>query len=113
MLVIIESPFGAKDPAVLEENKRYLDECLADSLKRGEAPYASHKLYPGVLDDNVPDQRRQGMEAGFAWGERGDLVAVYVDRGLSAGMVEGVKKAQARGQKVVFRSVKLGNMGTL
>lgn len=32
---------------------------MATSLKRGEAPIASHLLYtqPGILNDDIPDQR--------------------------------------------------------
>lgn len=104
---MIESPFGSKDPAIVEENKKYLDQCIADSLELGEAPYASHKLYPGALDDNIPLQREKGMAAGFAWGEKAEYVAVYVDRGISNGMVEGIKRAEANGLHVEFRSLKL------
>lgn len=106
-LVVIESPYGSKDPQVVQENVAYLRKCMQDCLKRGEAPYASHGLFPGALDDNIPDQRRQGMEAGFAWGEMADAVVVYVDRGISSGMVEGIKRAQAYGTKVVMRSLSL------
>jgi hypothetical protein len=72
---------------------------MADSLARGEAPFASHALYtlPGVLDDDVPEERRRGMEAGFAWGEAADQVAVYVDLGVSRGMLEGCERAAAAG----------------
>jgi hypothetical protein len=36
----------------------------------GEAPIASHLLYtqPGVLRDEIPEERRHGIDAGLAWG---------------------------------------------
>lgn len=82
--VIIESPYAGD----VEENLRYLRACLADSLRRGEAPYASHGLYtqPGVLNDDDPEERRQGIDAGFAWWSAAELVCFYVDRGWSKGM---------------------------
>lgn len=90
-LVIVESPYAGE----VEENLRYLRECLHDSIKRGEAPFASHGLYtqPGVLDDSKPSERELGIRCGFAWGEKADLVAFYTDRGWSTGMILGLKRA--------------------
>lgn len=43
--------------------------CMRDCLERGEARIASHLRYaqPGILRDGVPEERRLGIEAGFAW----------------------------------------------
>jgi hypothetical protein len=62
--VIIESPYAGD----VDANLIYARECLRDSLKRGEAPLASHALYTqeGVLNDDDPDERKLGIEAGFA-----------------------------------------------
>jgi hypothetical protein len=102
-LVIIESPYAGNILA----NERYARAAMADSLHRGEAPYASHLLYtqPGVLDDEIPGERKLGMEAGFAWGEMADITAVYDDLGMSAGMVAGVERALAAGRPVERRTL--------
>lgn len=102
-LVVIESPFAGDVSANLE----YLRACLADSLGRGEAPFASHGLYtqPGVLRDDAPEEREHGIAAGFAWGARADLVAVYMDRGISGGMKTGIDRALAAGQPVEYRRI--------
>ena len=100
-LVVIESPYAGD----VETNVCYARAALLDSLNRGEAPYASHLLFSGALDDNIPSQRRQGMEAGFAWGALAEICAVYQDRGITAGMREGIDRAQANGLKVVFRNI--------
>ncbi len=91
--VIIESPFVGD----IERNTRYLRACLADCLQRGEAPFASHGLYtqPGVLDDQDPAQRELGLLAGFAWHAMADATVVYTDLGMTPGMIEGMKHAQA------------------
>ena len=103
---IIESPFAPPQGARPEHRDLWLElhawycrAALSDSLARGEAPFASHALYtlPGVLDDAVPAERRRGMEAGFAWGEAADQVAVYLDLGVSQGMLEGCEHAEAAG----------------
>lgn len=99
--VVIESPL-AGDIAL---NTTYARRCMRDSLARGEAPFASHLLYAqlGLLDDNVPTEREQGIAAGFAWGACADLVAVYTDRGISDGMRRGIARAEAAGTPVEYR----------
>jgi hypothetical protein len=81
---------------------------MRDSLRRGEAPYASHLLFdqPGILDDTIPLQREQGMMAGFAWGEHADTVAIYVDLGISDGMIRGFERAILTDADIVVRSLK-------
>ena len=111
-LVIIESPFGTNpdgsraDAATVERNVRYVRGALADCLRRGEAPCASHALYTldGVLDDTKPEERKLGLEAGWAWGAVAAATIVYCDYGLTAGMQMGINKARGRGQPVVFRA---------
>jgi hypothetical protein len=63
--VILESPYAGD----IERNVAYARAAMRDSLLRGEAPIASHLLYtqPGVLDDQVSDERRLGIEAGLVW----------------------------------------------
>lgn len=100
-LVIIESPYKGDVAA----NMDYARRCMLDSLSRGEAPLASHLLYTQVLDDLQPEQRTQGMEAGFAWGKKADLVAVYINRGVSKGMEDGIKRAFANAIPVEIRKL--------
>lgn len=102
-LVCIESPYAGDVLA----NEAYARACMADCLRRGEAPYASHALYtqPGVLDDAIPAERRMGMEAGFAWGEVAAARVVYTDRGISLGMAEAIVLAVQRGQPIEYRTM--------
>lgn len=97
--VVIESPFAGN----VARNRKYLRAAMLDSLRRGEAPFASHALYTQYLDDLKPEERKLGMEAGFAWGEVADAVVVYDDLGISGGMQTGVDVARGRGQAVEFR----------
>lgn len=104
-LVILESPYAADDPAALARNIAYARACLADSLRRGEAPLASHLLYtqPGVLDDKKPDERRMGIEAGLAWGAHAEASVFYMDLGISGGMRLGLERAMREGRAVEMR----------
>lgn len=101
--VVIESPYAGD----VAENVTYARRCVLDCLRRGEAPYASHLFFtqPGLLDDGDPEERRLGIEAGLAWGRSADAVVVYVDRGVSRGMVQGIREARRRGTPVEIRSL--------
>jgi hypothetical protein len=99
--VIVESPYRGDR----ELNLAYLRAAMRDCLLRNEAPFASHGLYaqPGVLDDGIPEQRRNGIEAGFAWGEVADATVVYTDLGVTDGMREGMRHALRAGRPIEHR----------
>jgi hypothetical protein len=102
-LVIIESPYAGD----VEENVAYARKAVRDSLLRGEAPIASHLLYTqdGVLDDNVPVERQQGIDAGLAWRKVAEASVVYADRGISRGMEYGIEKAKSAGIPIKVRFI--------
>ncbi len=106
-LVILESPYAPSFNYTTEANVRYARKCLTDCLRREEAPLASHLLYTqeGVLDDTKPEERALGLKAGHAWYDAADACVVYVDQGVSKGMVIGVNAAKAAGVVVIFRSL--------
>jgi hypothetical protein len=87
--VILESPYSGRLPADILANVAYARKCVRDSLLRGEAPLASHLLYPqpGIFRDEIPSERRHGIAAGYAWALRSDYICYYVDRGWSPGML--------------------------
>lgn len=99
--VILESPFGGD----VKRNIAYARACIRDCLRHGEAAIASHLLYtqPGILDDNVPEERKLGIEAGLAWGSAAEKSVVYTDFGMSRGMEYGVHKAKTEGRPVEYR----------
>jgi len=95
--VILETPYAARSverPTAL--HLRYLRACMRDCLLRGEAPFASHHLYtaPGVLRDEMPEEREHGIQAGFAWRALSYKSVFYADLGWSSGMVQGREAAE-------------------
>jgi len=99
--VCLESPLRGE----VATNLLYADCCLFDSLTRDEAPFAGHMLYPRVLDDTQLYDRERGINAHLAWLRKCDLVAVYLDRGMSHGMAEAVELAQRLHIRVVERKL--------
>lgn len=102
-LVIIESPYAGD----IEGNTTYARQCVRDSLERGEAPIASHLLYPqpGILREEVPEERAWGIAAGLAWREVAQLDTFYVDRGWSTGMRAALESCLTYGRKFEIRTL--------
>ena len=108
-LVILESPYAGD----VEANTAYARACVRDSLSRGEAPLASHLLYtqPGILRDDVPEERQRGIEAGLAWAGQAEATVVYTDRGISKGMRYGIANAETAGRPVDYRALQADATG--
>lgn len=108
--VVVESPYAGD----IEANIAYARMCVADCLRRGESPIASHLLLtqPGVLDDANPAQRALGIDAGHAWIGCADVLAVYLDRGMSAGMRQAVVVAARAGVRIDYRRFYSGTEST-
>jgi hypothetical protein len=100
-LVILESPYAGD----VIRNTLYARRCLRDSLMRGEAPIMSHLLHTQVLNDHDPEDRRVGIAAGVAWIRVADVMVVYMDHGLSAGMQSAVALAESLGLEIEYRRI--------
>lgn len=99
--VAIESPFAGD----VERNKKYLARCVADCLKRGESPYASHAFFTQFLDDNVLEERNLGIQAGFAWSLQADCFVFYCDYGISSGMEGAFQTVKRHDKRYVIRYI--------
>ena len=101
--VVLESPYKGN----IQDNINYAKACIRDCLSRGEAPIASHLLFTqdGILDDNKPEERILGIEAGHAWTDKAEAVVVYIDKGMSSGMRLGIEIAKKNGVSVEYRSL--------
>ena len=102
--VIVESPYKGSFWQRWR-NRVYARACVRDCIERGEAPFASHLLYTqrGILDDSDPVERWRGIAAGLAWVEVADATVVYIDHGITGGMVAGIQAAEIRGRPVERR----------
>ncbi len=103
--VILESPFAHEQQ--FARNIAYTRACLRDCLFKQEAPFASHLLYTqvGILDDLDPAERALGIEAGLNWGPAAERTVVYVDLGVSVGMIEGIERAKRENRPVIERNL--------
>ena len=101
--VILENPFAGN----LKRNIKYARLCVRDSLLRGESPIASHLLYTqkGILNDEIPEERELGINAGLAWKNVADKHVFYVDYGMSSGMEYGMKFATENNIPIEKRTI--------
>lgn len=107
--VILESPYAGD----VDLNVNYARKAIRDSLKRGEAPIASHLLYtqPGILRDEDAAERQWGIDAGLAWKSVAEASVVYCDRGISRGMEFGILQAKMAGIPVEMRFIEITDIG--
>lgn len=97
--VILESPYAGQ----VGRNKLYLQACIRDCLRRSESPYASHQMLTEALDDKLPNERKQGIDAARAFYAVCFKSAVYIDFGISGGMAIGIERMEALGKPVEHR----------
>lgn len=101
---VIESPF-AGNWFQRRRNLRYLDACILDCIRRGETPYASHKMLTTALDDSDPFERALGIETGLDMRTTIRFAVFYADLGWTTGMLFARKKYDAEGIPYVIRQI--------
>lgn len=103
--VILESPFAPTDRYTNEEAIAYACEAMLDSLRRMEAPYLSHLLYPRVIPDEG-HLREFGLQAAQSWINVCTRMVVYTDLGISSGMQQAIRKAERHGLQITYRAIR-------
>ena len=102
-------PPCAPQDQVEAEHLPYARAAIRDMVVRfKEAPIASHLLFTqkGILDDTNREERALGITAGLCWNSCAEATVVYIDYGISAGMVMGIQAAHALQRPVEYRSLK-------
>lgn len=100
--VIIESPYKGD----IERNLRFARAAMLDSILWGESPFASHLLYPQILNEDVEAERELGMRMGWDWMRSVDRVVVYDNFGVTEGMARGMALAEHTGIEILRRTLK-------
>ena len=106
--VVIESPYAADTEEGIDINEAYAELAMHDCLVNyNESPYASHLLYTRrfVLRDDVPTDRKLGIEAGFYWRDVSEKSVFYTDLGLTEGMKLGLWDCVEKGKSYEIRSL--------
>jgi len=78
---------------------------MADCIRRGESPMASHHLLPEILEDADLFERALGIRAGLAWGQHAAACCVYGQLGVSPGMSQAIAHYKAAGKPIEWRGI--------
>lgn len=102
--VVIESPYAGHIPINEAYGELAMHDCL---VNYNESPYASHLLYTRkfVLRDEVPEDRKLGIEAGFYWREVAHKSVFYIDLGITDGMKLGVEDCERKNKPYEIRNL--------
>lgn len=103
--VLVESPYAGDSPEKVQANIEYAQKAIKDCLQRNEAPFASHLIYTQALDDNIPRERELGIKAGLVFSQIVDKIVVYIDKGISDGMIKGIKYHTSLWKDIECRSI--------
>lgn len=105
--VDVETPYKGESEEQIKRNLLYARACVRDCLMRGEIPLASHLFFtqPGILDDNILEEREMGINAGKILIESIPeiITTVYQDLGISTGMKYGIERAVKNKRNVEYR----------
>lgn len=99
--VYICSPYRAADSAQLDRNIEYAQALTKRALEAGLAPITPHLYMTQCLNEDKPEERAAGMEAGLTLLKSCDFVIVGVKYGISEGMSAEIAAADAAGIEVV------------
>lgn len=78
----------------VKRNKEYARELTKDVIKMGMSPITPHLYLTEALDDNIPKERKQGLEVGLALLDCCHYIYVGDKYGISEGMKAEIEKAK-------------------
>lgn len=87
--VFVCSRYAGDTSRNTQNAKRY----MKYAVERGVIPFAPHLLYPLVLDENDPAQRKLGLYFGLVWLSMCDELWVFGDH-ISSGMQSEIDSAK-------------------
>lgn len=102
---IILTPFFSEDPSKGAMFERFAKRAVRDSMNRNEAPLASHLFYYEIFNNNIQIERDMGLHSQISWIPNCDLVAVYIDFGVTQAMRVAIDVARLRGKKIEYRNI--------
>lgn len=91
-IIFIASPYAGD----IEKNIAYAKQACRYVLNEGNAFFCPHLLYPQILDDNNPEERKLGISLGKEFLVKCDELWAFGDH-ISSGMFEEIQFARERG----------------
>lgn len=103
--VLIVSPFMAEDYSQSAKMVRYALRATRDSINKAESPLATHLFYSDVLSTRNPIERDLGLQAQLTWMKGCDIIAIYIDFGITPAMQVVINAAKLRNKRIEYRTI--------
>ncbi len=88
-LIYVASPYRGD----IKKNIEYAKQACRYVLNDGNAFFCPHLLYPQILDDDIPEERRLGISIGKEFLSKSDELWVFGEH-ISHGMFEEIEFAR-------------------
>ena len=95
----------AEDPSLAAKMQRYATRAIKDSLSKNEAPLASYVFYSDALSPRNPIERDIGLQSQLTWMKGADIIAVYMDFGITPAMQAVINSAILRVKRIEYRTI--------
>lgn len=108
--VMVVTPFLREDMTKRQKLERYVNYCVLDSLNQNEAPISSQSMYlnlSGYSGTNL--ERDVSFIVQLNWLSKAELVAFYVDHGISKAMESMMNYCITKNIRTEIRSI--GELG--
>lgn len=83
-------------------NRKYARYLTKWAIKMGYAPITPHLYITQVLNENIPAERKQGLEAGLKLLSPCKYILIGRKYGISEGMKAEIEEAKAAGKKIIM-----------
>lgn len=98
-------PFMTEDKANAGKMERYARRCAVDALNRGEACMMTNLAFYDSGWQATPVERDVQLHGVMAWMPKAQVVAVYVDFGITPAMQICINVAEVKNRKIEYRSI--------
>ena len=83
-------------------NRRYARYLTKKAIRMGYAPITPHLYIAQVLNDKIPEERKQGLEVGLKLLRPCKYILIGKKYGISGGMKAEIEKAATAGKKIIM-----------
>ncbi len=104
-LVVIECPWNPEDTQNIVNQERYSRYCILNSLHSGEAPYFGYQQFSTLLNARISYERDIAYLSHVSWIPVADVLAVYIDHGITPSMQMSINVARVHNTKIEYRTI--------
>ncbi len=104
-LVVIECPWNPENTAETNNQLRYANYCIKDSIRNIESPYLGYIQLSEILNARISYDRDVAYLCHVSWIPVADALAVYIDHGITPSMQMAINIAKVKNKRVEYRTI--------